>query len=137
MQINKIDQNNTNFKAKFLHTKDLEKVVEWACEHNKFDKLNTARNNIDRGYLRHRIRFELFTTTDGKPYVIMTRFTPKKHVRTPKTYADFNESEPMIFQSHVKMNMFRYGYEKIIQLGNDAPHNNMYKRVVVRGGDKT
>ena len=124
--------NNTIFGAKFLDSQSLYEVAKYAKENGKFDKLNTARKNINRAYLNRRISFELFVTADDKkiPYVILTRYTPKKNVTIPKTSDDCTMSEPFIFISKKKMNPYQFGYELIKAMGNNAPQNNLYQQVV-------
>ena len=134
MQINKI--NPTAFKAKFIHTDDLENVVKYAVKHNKFDKLNEARKNIDSTFLQHRIRFELFEYPDGRPYVIFTRYAPKKDAKIIRTEDDYIKSEPLIYECSKVMNPLKYGLLKLLKLGNGAPHNRMYEKIVIRGGNK-
>lgn len=127
-------QNNyqNSFGAKFLNSQSLHDVVNYAVENGKFDKLNQARKNIDCAYLNRRLMFELFTTADEKkiPYVILTRYTPKKDVIVPKSMEDFNMSEPFLFIANKKMNPLKFGFEIIRKLSNSAPKNNMYKKVV-------
>ena len=131
MQIDKI--NPTAFQAKFIHTDDLKNVVEYAVKHNKFDKLNESRKNIDKAYLQHRIRFELSQYPDGRPYVIFTRYAPKKNAKIIRTEEDYIKSEPLIYESSKVMNPLKYGLLKLIKLGNNAPYNRMYEKVVIRG----
>lgn len=134
MQINKINNYNPNFNAKFIHTDSLESVVKWAIEHNKFETLNQARKNIDKYYLLYRIKFELFKTVDGKPFAMFTRYIPKKNILFPKYENDYIESQPMIFQCYEKINPLKFGFDKIISLGKNVPNNHMYDRIIKRGG---
>jgi hypothetical protein len=39
-------------------------------------------------------------------------------------------SEPYIYCCSKKRNPLKYGYDKIIKLGNEAPKNNMYQKIV-------
>ena len=121
---------SANFKAKFLHSEALKEVAQFAVETGRFEKLNKARKNIDSAFLTRKLNFELYTTPDGYPYVIFTRYTPKKNITIPKTIQDYEMSEPFIFNSKKKMNPLKFGFDTIIKLGNSAPKNNMYKEVV-------
>lgn len=131
MQVDKI--NPTAFQAKFIHTESLKDVVEYAVKHNKFDKLNEARKNIDSAYIPYRIRFELFKYPDGRPYVIFTRYVPKNDNKIIRTEEDYIKSEPLIYECSKVMNPLKYGLLKLIKLGQNAPHNRMYEKVVIRG----
>ena len=69
---------STSFNAKFFHSQSLLDVAKYAQETGRFEKLNTARKNIDNAYLNRRLMFELYETLDNIPFVIITRYTPKK-----------------------------------------------------------
>lgn len=120
-----------NFKAKFLTSESLKLVANYAVEHGKFDKLNQARKNIDSSFLQTRIRVDIGETKKGFPLVSFTRFSPKSNVAVAKTFDDYKQSKVTIFESSKKMNPLKFAMEKIIKMGNNAPHNNMYKKVVV------
>ncbi len=122
---------STNFRAKFLNSQSLRAFAEYAVENGKFERLNQARKNIDKAYLTRKLDFELYTTMDGYPYAIFTRYTPKKNVLFPKNREDYEMSEPFIFNSSKKCNPLKFGFELIKKLGNSAPKNNMYKEVVI------
>lgn len=56
-------QNNPSqqtFQAKFLHSESLKMIAQYAVDHGKFDKLNTARKNIDKAYLTTRLRVDIY-----------------------------------------------------------------------------
>ena len=120
-----------NFKAKFLNSASLKLVADYAVEHGKFDKLNQARKNIDSAYLQTRIRVDIGETKKGFPLVSFTRFSPKSNVAVAKTFDDYKQSKVTIFESSKNANPLKFALEKIIKMGNNAPHNNMYKKVVV------
>ena len=126
------NNNQCSFGAKFINTQSLHDVVNYAVENGKFDKLNKARKKIDCAYLNRRLKLEIFTTEDENkiPYVILTRYTPKRHIIVPKTMDDFNMSEPFIFTAKQKMNPLKFAFDIIQKLSNSAPKNNMYKKVV-------
>ena len=56
------------YKAKFFHTEDLKKVVEYAHQTNCFDKINKARKRIDNAYLTRRLKFEFGKGAEGYLY---------------------------------------------------------------------
>ena len=39
-------------------------------------------------------------------------------------------SEPFILNANKKMNPLKYGFEVICKLSNNAPKNNLYKKIV-------
>ena len=47
------------FQAKFLHSESLKQLADYAVEHNKFEKLNQARKNIDSSFLMTRLRLDI------------------------------------------------------------------------------
>ena len=121
--------NTPSYKAKFVYSDDLKKVVNYAVETNRFTKLNNARKNIDSAYLTRRLKFEFVGNENGYPVVAFTRFTPKSGI-IPKNINDYEQSEKFICISSKKMNPLKYGYDMIIKLSNSAPQNNLYKRIV-------
>ena len=122
------------YKAKFFHTEDLKKVVEYAHQTNCFDKINKARKRIDNAYLTRRLKFEFGKGAEGYPIVIITRYTPLKGI-IPKFMEDYIASEPFVFASKQKINPFKFGLNVILKLSNSAPKSNLYKKIV--GGIKT
>ncbi len=127
MKIQKTTQ--VNFQAKFLKSDSLEQVVNYAIERGKFDKLNTARKNIDNTHFSTRLKVDI-GDDDGRPFVRFTRYNLKPNAPIDYTMDDFRQEKTTVFKSSVKMNPLKFAFEKIIKLGNDAPHNNMYKKVV-------
>jgi|GEM_PF-6152176 hypothetical protein len=123
-------QNQTSFQAKFLHSDSLQQLAQYSVEHGKFDKLNTARKNIDSAFLSTRLKVDIFEE-NGKPGVSFTRFVPKKNVLIAKYQDDFEQAKVVTFKSEKKCNPLKFALEKIIKLSNNAPHNNMYKNVVI------
>lgn len=122
---------NINFKAKFFHTDDLYNVAKYATEHGKFDRLNQARKNIDKAHLITRLTFHLSSTEDGRPVASFVRMTPKKNAIVPYSPNDYKFEKQTTFICEKKMNPLKFGLERIIKLGNNAPNNKMYKEVVV------
>ena len=129
MNIN--SQNNTlNFKARFLDSESLRRVANYAVEHNKFDKLNNSRKNIEKYYFNRRLLVDV-GEKDGKPYITFTRFIKKPEVIVPKTMQDFKKDKITTFKSETKMNPLKFAFEKPVKLGNDAPKNRMFKNVII------
>ncbi len=123
-------QNQTAFQAKFLYSDSLQQLVQYSVEHGKFDKLNAARKNIDSAYLKTRLKVDIFEE-NGKPRIIFTRFVPKKNVLIAKYQDDLEQVKVVTIKSDKKCNPLKFAFEKIIKLSNNAPHNNMYKNVVI------
>ncbi len=133
MQIpnNTYKQYNPQFQAKFLYSKDLENVVKYAIEHNKFDKLNQARKNIESAHFPKRLKLEIDKNKDGNTVIRFIRLTPRKTVAFPRTLEDFSIKKVKEYICFKNTNPLKFAFEKIIKLGNNAPNNNMYKDVVV------
>ena len=108
----------------------MQQLAQYSVEHGKFDKLNTARKNIDSAFLSTRLKVDIFEE-NGKPGVSFTRFVPKKNVLIAKYQDDFEQAKVVTFKSEKKCNPLKFALEKIIKLSNNAPHNNMYKNVVI------
>ena len=130
MQIRHVN-NTPNFQAKFLNSESLKLVTEYAIEHNKFDKLNLARKNIDKFYLQRRIRVDV-GENNGKPFVSFARFSPKNSVIVPKTMSDLKLDKVVIIQSEQKGNMLKFALEKLIKLSNNAPDNKMFQNIIAK-----
>ena len=131
MEIRKIQSSNVQFGAKYLNSDSLKQVVEYAVERNKFDKLNSARKNIDKACFRTRLKVDI-GENEGKPFISFSRYNPKSTVIVPKTSDDMVLEKVSVYKSDKKMNMLKFALEKLIKLGNNAPHNNMYKNVVIK-----
>ncbi len=127
MKINRTS--NINFQAKFLKSDSLQQVVNYAIERGKFDKLNTARKNIDNTHFSTRLMVDV-GDDEGRPFVSFTRYNLKPNAPLNYTMEDFRQEKTTVFKSSVKMNPLKFALEKIIKMGNDAPHNNIYKKVV-------
>lgn len=127
MKINRTS--NVNFQAKFLKSDSLQQIAEYAVEHGKFDKLNIARKNIDNANFTTRLMVNI-GDEEGRPYIKFTRYNLKPNAPIDYTMDDFRPEKTTVFKSSVKMNPLKFALEKIIKMGNDAPHNNIYKKVV-------
>lgn len=127
MKINRTS--NINFQAKFLKSDSLQQVVNYSIERGKFDKLNTARKNIDNTHFSTRLMVDV-GDDEGRPFVSFTRYNLKPNAPLNYTMEDFRQEKTTVFKSSVKMNPLKFALEKIIKMGNDAPHNNIYKKVV-------
>ncbi len=129
---NNIPQNYTpNFQAKFLYSDDLKRVAEYAVEHGKFDKLNQARKNIDSVYLRTRLLLNIDQTNDRNTVIRFTRFYPRDTVIIPQKIEDYSIKKVKEYICFKNIDPLKFALRKIIELGNNAPHNKMYKDVVV------
>lgn len=129
---NNIPQNYTpNFQAKFFYSDDLKLVAEYAVQHGKFDKLNQARKNIESAHLTKRLLLNIDKTKEGNTVVRFTRFCPRKTVIIPQKFEDYSLKKVKEYICYGKTNPLKFAMRKIIELGNNAPNNNMYKDVVV------
>lgn len=128
MKINRTS--NINFQAKFLKSDSLQKVAEYAIEHGKFEKLNTARKNIDNAHFSTRLLVDV-GDEEGRPYIRFTRYNLKPNAPVAYTMEDFRPEKTTVFKSAAKMNPLKFALEKIVKMGNNAPRNNMYKKVVI------
>ena len=118
------------FRARFLHSESLQKVAEYAVENGKFDKLNQSRKNISKHYIDRRLMFDLNVDEKGFPYAVFTRYVPK-YSKMPQTIEDYKNPLKIIYKAGKKMNPLKYGLQLLVRLGNNAPHNKMYKNVII------
>ena len=131
MIISNQNQINPTFKAKFLYSKSLELVADYAVQKGKFDKLNEARKNIASTNLTTRLRFDM-GEKNGKPFVTFARYNLKPGVIIPETMNDYKPPKVFIYPSSKNENVLKFALERIIKLGNNAPKNNMFKKVVIK-----
>lgn len=126
MQIN--NNNNLSFQAKFLKSDSLIDVVNYAIERGKFNKLNQARKNIDCSALTKRIKMDI-CDEKGYPAVIFTKYEAPNYSRG-LNLDEYIPTKQVKFVSSKKMNPLKFALEKIIKLGNNAPENKMYKKLI-------
>lgn len=124
-------QYKPQFQAKFLYSNDLKKVAEYAVAHNKFDKLNQARKNIESAHFQKRLLLEIDKNKEGNTVVRFTRLCPRRTVVFPTKLEDYSIKKVKEYICYNKTNPLKVALAKIIKLGNNAPHNKMYKDVVV------
>lgn len=125
-----------NFQAKFLNTESLSDVVKYAMEKGKFDKLNTARKNIDKADIRTRLEMEICYTND-KPTVIFRKYEPENR----KFAIDLNDYKPTNQVEYIcdnpKTDPRKFALKLIMKMSNSAPQNNLYKEVVRKRNPKS
>lgn len=121
-----------NFQARFLHSESLRQVVEYAVEHGKFDKLNTARKNINSYYrdIPKKIFVSVGKGKNNCPFVEFTILGPKRYTRVPNSIDDYRIINKITYQADKKVNPLKFALEKIIKLGNNAPNNKMYQSLM-------
>lgn len=125
-----IRYSNQHFGAKFLDSSDLRDIVVESVKKGKFDKINQSRKNIDKQDLKVRLKVNL-CYTDGKPTIIFSRYTPKKNVLIPESLDDYELSAITEYTSGKKSEgILEFARRIIIKMGNNAPNNNIYKKVV-------
>ena len=121
---------NLNFCAKFFDSPHLRDIVNDSIVKGKFDKINQARKNISMQDLRIRLKVDL-CYTDDKPTIIFSRYLPKKNVLVPKTADDYEITAITEYTSSKKNeSILKFARRMLSKLGNNAPNNNMYKKVV-------
>ena len=121
-----------NFQAKFFHSESLKMVADYAVQHGKFDKLNTARKNIDKSNLTTRLRMDIRVDEKGHPIVSFTQFRPKTNIVVPQSMDDYELIKCTDISANSPVNPIKFAYERIIKLGNNAPFNNYYKNIVIK-----
>ncbi len=132
-----IQNNNTSFKAKFIDSEGLRQVVNYALEHNKEEKLNSARKNIESSYMHIRVKMDIGETDKGFPKVIFTRYKPKSFVLLPKNYGDYIESKPIEYVYNAKKkSALEFAYDLLIKMGSSVPKNKVFQKVVIKGSLK-
>ena len=125
-----IKSTNQHFGARFLDSPHLRDIVADSVQKGKFDKINQARKNIGLQDLKIRLKVDL-CYTDGKPTIIFSRYEPKKNVLIPQSMDDYVLTAITEFTS-AKNNegILKFARRMIVKMGNNAPENNMYKKVV-------
>ena len=123
-------RNQPSFQAKFVYSDSLKQVADYAVEHNKFNKLNQARKNIDNAYLTTRLKLDITKNSDNLPVVNFSRFIPKRGAIPPFAAGDYVQVKTVSYAASKKINPLKFALEKIIKLSNNAPQNKMYKSVV-------
>lgn len=120
------------FQAKFLYSDSLKQIADYAVAHGKFEKLNTARKNIDNAFLTTRLKVDIYKE-NGKCGVSFARYIPKKNVLVAQNYdEDYFLAKVITYETEKISNPLKFALYKILKLGNNAPNNNMYKEVVIK-----
>ena len=132
MKIRNYGYNQPTFEAKFLNSQSLKMIADYAVEKGKFQKLNTARKNINKSRFSTLLRVDIFKE-ENKCGVTFTRYTPKDNIIVPEFMDDYIITKIKTYETTKTSNPLKFGLEKIIKLGNNAPHNNMFKEVVIKG----
>ena len=135
MQIRNNNFNQPAFQAKFLNSQSLKMIADYAVEKGKFQELNTARKNIDKCRFSTYLRVDIFKE-ENKCGISFTHYVPKDNVIIPKYMDDYIITKVKTYETTKTSNPLKFGLEKIIKLGNNAPHNNMFKEVVIKGRRK-
>lgn len=121
--------NNTNFSpnfgAKFLNTETLKETAEYAIKNNKFEKLNTARKNIEE--YDTFVKLAVDRDESGKNFVFTT-YTPKYTLKNGEVKKRFKKTRTLIPAQ--KGNYLNELYNLIIKMGNNAPENKLYKKII-------
>ena len=127
-------QNSCNapvsFKAKFMYSDDLQKVVDYAIVSGKYKKLDKARLNIETSMLKTRLRMDI-DTYNGMPKVIFSRFDPRLPVGIPKDInKDYTLRKQVAFLSVYEKNPIKFAYNLIVKMGKNVPENDLFRYAV-------
>lgn len=133
MNINiNIRQKNTYspaFGTKYFKSDALLDIAKYSVEKGKFDKLNKARKNISRYDLQTRLLVDL-CYTECKPTVIFSRYVPSKDTPVALSEKDYDFVKQVEIISNKSQNILKFALGTLIRLGNGAPNNKLYKKVV-------
>ena len=122
MQINK----QPSFKAKFSNTESMQKVVKYAVEKGKFDKLNTARKNIENFDWFTKLEMNCgFEEKNQQSFFEIIRYKPVYKMINGKLEKTFLTKSTRKY--YPTKNPIKLAFEKIIKMSNCAPKNNLYK----------
>lgn len=122
-------KNQITFGAKFLNTDAINKVAKYALENGKFEKLNNARKNIESYDYFSKIGVEIKENLkSGQKEFEFTTYTPEYTVKSGKLLTQYKIHKNK-FPSQ-KANYLKEIYEIIIKMGNSAPQNKLYKKIV-------
>ena len=125
MQIN----STPSFKAKFLYSDSLDRVVKYAVENGRFEKLNNARKNIEAQDPFTKLILTCgFNKEKQQSFLKVVRFKPKykyidgkviKEYMIKITKRYYNEQDPL-----------KLAYNKIIKMSHNAPNNKLYEEMI-------
>ncbi len=131
MDVKNINLSTPSFQAQFLPCKSLSKIVEYAQEKGKMEKLIAAEKNIATCYKDVYLKVGIFVKKE-KPGIIFYRFKPKNNIATPKDIKDFDLFNIKAYKSKKKCNPMKYALHKLIRLGYDVPNYNLFQEVVIK-----
>lgn len=123
-----------NFQAKYFFSQSLKKATKHAAAKGKYDKLDRAIKNLENCStdLRKRIFVDIGKLKDNRPYINFEVFVPKYYITNPKTIEDYNVYNGVKYISSKKCNPFDYAIRKLIEIGRNAPENDLYQKVLRR-----
>lgn len=128
MQVKNIN-NHQNFRAKFFYSEDLKRIADYAVEKQKIQQLNEARKNIDLRNVRTRLMVRIGKNEKGLPFFELKRYEPKRNLIDINSFDDYFLAKQMMYVSSKPMNELKFGLERIIKLGNNFGHNNMFEKL--------
>lgn len=120
-------KNYQTFGAKFTNTETLHKVVDYAISKNKFNKLNTARKNIEKTDCFTKVAVDLVEDAD-KTIFRFTTYKPQYSSKNGQVETFYKVSEYKRQAS--KNNVIKELFEYLVKMGNNAPENKIYKHIV-------
>ena len=132
MQIQNNGYNNTTFDAKFIENRTLKSVRKYAAHLCKEDKLDEALRNIDKIRKDSFLKIDVCYTEDV-PTVVFSRYERTRNPETGLYTGDYALRSQTDYENTCKKNMnpIKFAFQKLIQLSNNAPDNNMYQQVVM------
>ncbi len=113
-----------SFQAKFLKTKTLEELADYAVSNNKFQKLNDARKKIEA----HDYFVKIAVDYNAKNKFEFSTYTPQYAKSGNEIIKDFKIKKTEIDSK--KQNYLKELYEIIIKMSNSAPENKLYKKII-------
>ncbi len=134
----KINNNNhkqaycPNFGVKFWHSESLKQIAEYAVEKNKFQKLNQARKNIELSFLTTRLLVTTGSDCNQETFVKFSTFRPKKSILIANSKEDYMLVKETVLHPNPnkKTNPLKFAMEQIIKMGNNAPHNKLFQKII-------
>ena len=130
MQVNFLNnQYSPKFGMRFADSEALSNIAQYAVEKGKFEQLNKARLEIDKVYLRHKLKVDLDVNEKGLPVVIFTKYTPKSHITLPQYESDYT-TKKITFTSPKKQNTFDYAIYLINKMSHNKCKNEIFEEII-------
>lgn len=119
---------NVKFEAKFLDSKSLHQLCEYAVETGRMGKLYDAHTAIDSAYLRTRLQFDFFEK-NGNQGIRFTRFIPKKHIAVPEFMEDYDIKKVVEYMVPKGKNQYSFALKKFFEMGKNV-NSRAYRKII-------